>query len=115
MDRVPCLSFCHAPGRRPGLKGKNDMPLRFLTAGESHGPALLAILEGLPAGLPLDPEQIDRDLARRQRGYGAGPRMKLEQDRVEILSGMLEGHTTGAPLGLRLENQDHARWKGLPV
>ncbi len=91
------------------------MPLRFLTAGESHGPALLAILEGLPAGLPLETGQIDRDLARRQHGYGAGPRMKLAQDRVEILSGLMEGCTTGAPLSLRIENQDHARWKGRPV
>jgi len=91
------------------------MSLRFLTAGESHGPALLAILEGLPAGLPLDARQIDRDLARRQHGYGAGPRMQLEQDRVQILSGVLEGRTTGAPLGLHLENQDHARWQGKPV
>ncbi len=90
------------------------MPLRFLTAGESHGPVLLAILEGLPAGLPLSSAQVDRDLARRQHGYGAGPRMKLEQDRVQILSGLMEGHTTGAPLALKLENQDHARWQGRP-
>ncbi len=91
------------------------MTLRFLTAGESHGPALLAILEGLPAGLPLSPEEIDRDLARRQHGYGAGPRMKLEQDRVQILSGLMEGCTTGAPLAIKLDNQDHARWRGRPV
>ncbi len=91
------------------------MTLRFLTAGESHGPALLAILEGLPAGLPLSPEAIDRDLTRRQHGYGAGPRMKLEQDRVQILSGLMEGCTTGAPLALKLDNQDHARWQGRPV
>lgn len=91
------------------------MTLRFLTAGESHGPALLAILEGLPAGLPLDSGLVDLDLARRQHGYGAGPRMKLEQDRVQILSGLLEGCTTGAPLGMRLENQDHIRWEGHPV
>ncbi len=91
------------------------MSLRFLTAGESHGPALLAILEGLPAGLPLAAEQIDRDLARRQKGYGAGPRMKLEQDRAQILSGLMEGRTTGAPLALQIENKDHTRWQGHPI
>ena len=72
--------------------------MRYLTAGESHGPALVAILEGLPAGLKLDEEIIDRDLARRQAGYGAGPRMKLERDHAEILAGVMEGITTGAPL-----------------
>jgi len=91
------------------------MTLRFLTAGETHGPALVAILEGLPAGLALSPELIDRDLARRQEGYGAGPRMKLEHDHVRILSGVLEGLTTGAPLAMLVENQDHARWQGRPV
>ncbi len=91
------------------------MPLRFLTAGESHGPALTAILEGLPAGLPLDPDQIDRELARRQQGYGAGPRMKIEQDRVHILAGVMAGQTTGAPLALLIENLDHAKWKGRPI
>jgi chorismate synthase len=91
------------------------MPLRFLTAGESHGPAMVAILEGVPAGLALAPEQIDRDLARRQEGYGAGPRMKLEHDHIRILSGVLEGRTTGGPLALLVENQDHARWQGKAV
>jgi chorismate synthase len=91
------------------------MTLRFLTAGESHGPALLAILEGIPAGLALDSDLINLDMARRQQGYGAGPRMKMEQDRVEILSGLMEGRTTGGPLALQIENQDHARWKGKAV
>ncbi len=91
------------------------MPLRFLTAGESHGPALTALLDGLPAGLAVDAGWIDRDLARRQRGYGAGPRMKLENDRVRILGGVMEGRTTGAPLALQVENSDHARWKGKAV
>ena len=63
------------------------MPLRFLTSGESHGPALIAILEGMPAGLPLSPPDINHDLARRQHGYGAGPRMKLEHDDAHILGG----------------------------
>ncbi|GAP08022.1 chorismate synthase [Anaerolinea thermolimosa] len=91
------------------------MPLRFLTAGESHGPALLAILDGLPAGLPLDEALLRRDLARRQHGYGAGPRMKLETDTARILGGVMEGRTTGAPLVLYIENSDHARWKGRAV
>ena len=91
------------------------MTLRFLTAGESHGPALVAILEGLPAGLKIEAEDIDRQLARRQAGYGAGPRMKLERDRARILSGVMEGVTTGAPLALQIENRDHAKWRGRAV
>lgn len=87
------------------------MSLRFLTAGESHGPALIAILEGLPAGLPLTPLIIDTELARRQRGYGAGPRMQIEQDKVRILGGVLEELTTGAPLALQIENKDHEKWR----
>ncbi len=87
------------------------MSLRFLTAGESHGPALIAILEGLPAGLPLTTLIIDNELARRQRGYGAGPRMQIEQDKVRILGGVLEGLTTGAPLALQIENKDHEKWR----
>jgi chorismate synthase len=91
------------------------MTLRFLTAGESHGPGLTAILEGIPAGLKLRTADIDADLERRQHGYGAGPRMKLEQDRVEIRSGVMEGVTTGAPLSLLIPNRDHERWKGRAV
>ena len=87
------------------------MSLRFLTAGESHGPALIAVLEGLPAGLPLTTQIIDSELARRQRGYGAGPRMQIEQDTVRILGGVLEGVTTGAPLALQIENKDHEKWR----
>ncbi len=85
--------------------------LRFLTAGESHGPALIGILEGLPAGLPLGAEIVDAELARRQQGYGSGGRMKIEHDRVRILSGVLAGETTGAPIALWIENADHARWQ----
>jgi chorismate synthase len=85
--------------------------LRFLTAGESHGPCLTAIVEGLPAGLALDVEAINRDLARRQGGYGRGGRMKIEQDKVEILGGVLYGRTTGAPVNLRVENRDWANWR----
>lgn len=91
------------------------MPLRFLTAGESHGPSLLAILEGLPAGLELDNAAIHAELARRQRGYGAGPRMKIEQDRVRILAGVMAGVTTGAPLAMQIVNRDHTRWRGKAI
>jgi chorismate synthase len=91
------------------------MPLRFLTSGESHGPALLAILDGLPAGLPLPAEVIDHELARRQSGIGAGPRMKIERDAVRILGGVMEGLTTGAPLALMIENRDHEKWRGKPI
>ncbi len=91
------------------------MPLRFLTAGESHGPAVLAILEGLPAGLPLPPGVINAELVRRQQGYGAGPRMKIEQDTVRILGGVMQGQTTGAPLALEIENVDHSKWRGKAI
>ncbi len=85
--------------------------LRFLTAGESHGPCLTAIVEGLPAGLAVDVEAINRDLARRQGGYGRGGRMNIERDRVEILGGVIAGQTTGAPVALRIENRDWANWR----
>ena len=84
--------------------------LRFLTAGESHGPCLTAILEGLPAGLVLDIEAINRDLARRQQGYGRGGRMKIEKDKAEILSGVRFGETLGGPITLRVVNRDFANW-----
>ena len=85
--------------------------LRFLTAGESHGPCLTAIVEGLPAGLAVDVEAINRDLSRRQTGYGRGGRMRIEHDRVEILGGVIAGRTTGAPVALRIENRDWANWR----
>src|SRR5262245_61362284 len=85
--------------------------LRFLTAGESHGPGLLAILEGMPAGLALLAEDIDGDLARRQHGYGRGGRMKIEQDRAEIVSGVRHGRTLGSPIGLRIPNRDWENWR----
>jgi len=85
--------------------------LRFLTAGESHGPCLTAIVEGMPAGLMVDVEAIHHDLARRQRGYGRGERMAIEQDRVELLGGLIAGKTTGAPVALRIENRDWANWR----
>src|SRR5438477_3115195 len=83
---------------------------RFTTAGESHGRALVAIVEGLPAGLPVDVEQINHELERRQWGYGRGGRMKIERDRVEILSGVRHGLTLGSPLALMIENKDWANW-----
>ena len=86
--------------------------LRFLTAGESHGPWLTAIVEGLPAGLNVDLDAVNSDLRRRQGGYGRGGRMEIEQDRVEIVGGVLYGRTTGAPVALRIENKDWASWRG---
>src|SRR3989441_10905883 len=83
---------------------------RFTTAGESHGRALVAIVEGLPAGLPVDVDRINHELWRRQQGYGRGGRMKIEQDRVEILSGVRHGLTLGSPLALTIENKDWANW-----
>jgi chorismate synthase len=89
--------------------------MRLITSGESHGPALVAILEGVPAGLPLAPEIINRDLARRQKGYGAGPRMKIEHDEAQIIGGVMDGKTTGAPLSLLIPNRDHEKWRGKEV
>jgi chorismate synthase len=86
--------------------------LRWSTAGESHGPELLAIVEGIPAGLPLLAEDVDHDLARRQRGYGRGGRMKIETDRVRLLAGVRGGETLGSPVALAVENRDHASWTG---
>lgn len=83
---------------------------RFTTAGESHGRALVAILEGMPAGLPVDIAAIDRELARRQWGYGRGGRMKIEHDQVQILSGVRHGLTLGSPIALLIENKDWANW-----
>jgi len=84
--------------------------MRFLTSGESHGPALFAIVEGLPAGLPLTAEDLNPYLKKRQGGYGRGRRMQIEADRVEILSGVRMGRTTGAPLTLKIENRDYRNW-----
>ena len=85
--------------------------LRFLDAGESHGKCLLGIIEGLPAGLSLSEENINLNLKRRQGGYGRGDRMKIEQDRVEVLSGLVEGKTIGSPLGLMIKNKDWENWQ----
>ena len=87
------------------------MTLELTTAGESHGPALVAILSGLPAGLVLDRDAIDADLARRQQGYGRSPRQQLEQDTVEVLAGLRHGRTLGTPLALVVRNRDHRNWE----
>jgi chorismate synthase len=87
------------------------MALELVTAGESHGPALVAIVTGLPAGLVLDKEAIDADLRRRQQGYGRSPRQQIEQDAVEVLAGLRHGRTLGTPLALVVRNRDHASWE----
>ncbi|HEL1756633.1 TPA: chorismate synthase [Streptococcus suis] len=84
--------------------------MRYLTAGESHGPRLTAIIEGVPAGLPLTAEDINEELKRRQGGYGRGSRMQIETDRVEITAGVRHGKTTGAPITLNVTNKDHQKW-----
>ena len=86
------------------------MKLTLATAGESHGPALVAIVGGLPAGLELDRDAIDADLRRRQEGYGRSPRQRIEQDRVEVLAGLRHGRTLGTPLALVVRNADHRNW-----
>ena len=86
------------------------MFFRFTTAGESHGKALIAVIEGLPAGLEIDVEKINRELWRRQQGYGRGGRMKIETDKIEILSGVRHGKTLGSPVALMIENRDFVHW-----
>ncbi|MDC3956352.1 chorismate synthase [Polyangium jinanense] len=86
--------------------------LRWMTAGESHGPSLVAIVEGIPAGMPLLSEDVDHDLGRRQRGYGRGGRMKIETDKAQLVGGVRGGETLGGPIALRIDNRDHANWAG---
>src|SRR5437016_14269233 len=86
------------------------MALELVTAGESHGPALVAIVSGLPAGLVLEKRLIDADLRRRQQGYGRSPRQQIEQDEVEVLAGLRHGRTLGTPLALVVKNRDHKNW-----
>src|SRR5688500_20246171 len=85
--------------------------IRFTTAGESHGQALVAVLEGIPAGLPLLAEHIDEQLARRQQGYGRGRRMQIEQDTIELLSGVRAGETIGSPIAMLIRNRDWKNWQ----
>jgi chorismate synthase len=89
------------------------MTLRYLTAGESHGPALVAIAEGFPAGLAVDFAQVNRDLSRRQKGYGRGGRQKIEKDEAQFLAGLRGGVTLGSPIALVVWNKDHESWKDL--
>ena len=84
--------------------------IRFLTAGESHGKGLVVVLEGFPANLPLSAGDVDFELARRQMGYGRGGRMKIEKDRIEILSGVRKGLTLGGPIALAVWNKDYENW-----
>src|SRR5439155_26646165 len=109
---VRALDGNRGAGRRDaGRRRLGHMSLRLTTAGESHGPALVAIVTGLPAGLVLDRAAIDADLARRQQGYGRSPRQKLEQDTIEVLAGLRHGRTLGTPLALVVRNRDHANWE----
>src|SRR5580693_4605325 len=85
--------------------------IRFTTAGESHGPALVSIVEGLPAGVPLLAAHVDAELARRQQGYGRGRRMQIEQDRIEFLSGVRAGETLGSPIAMLIQNRDWENWR----
>ena len=87
------------------------MPLRYFTAGESHGPGLTAVIEGMPAGVPIDVATINKDLARRMQGYGRGGRMKIERDEVEIRSGVRWGESLGSPITFWIENRDWRNWE----
>jgi chorismate synthase len=89
--------------------------IRFLTAGESHGPELTAIVEGLPAGLVIDRDALDVEMARRQTGYGSGGRMKIEKDEVAITAGVMNGRTTGGPIAIQITNLDYAKWRDRDV
>src|SRR3989454_8491006 len=85
--------------------------MRLLTAGESHGPKVLAVIDGVPAGLAVSPADIDADLRRRQLGYGRGARQKIERDAVRITGGVRQGRTTGAPIALQIDNRDAVNWE----
>ena len=87
--------------------------IRLLTSGESHGKALSAIIEGIPAGLKINLNFINSELARRQKGYGRGGRMKIETDKAEILSGMRFGETIGSPISIQIKNRDFENWKSI--
>src|SRR5918999_4983601 len=92
-------------------EGVGGMSLRFTTAGESHGPGLTAVVEGLPAGLAVEPEDLDRDLFRRQLGHGRGGRMKIEKDSARVTAGLRHGRTLGSPVALQIENLDFENWR----
>ena len=117
QGNVPCATCAFAPETRGGarsaqfLRLQSGPMLRFLTAGESHGRALIVILDGVPAGLTIDVDAIARELRRRQGGYGRGRRMAIESDRAEILSGVRRGETIGGPIAMMIENRDWANWQ----
>jgi chorismate synthase len=94
---------------------KARMTLTFLSAGESHGPGYVSILDGLPAGLSISISGINHELSRRQKGSGSGPRMKIEKDAVRVLAGVMEGKTNGAPVAFFVENLDHKKWRGRKI
>src|SRR5207248_11546508 len=117
-DRRPAavLRRDHREVHAAVLRGRDRAPITLVTlslatAGESHGPALVAILSGLPAGLVLDRGAIDADLRRRQQGYGRSPRQQIETDEVEVLAGLRHGRTLGTPLALVVRNRDHRNWE----
>src|ERR1700728_5201666 len=87
------------------------MTLRLITAGESHGPGLTCLIEGLPAGIELAPEDLNRDMARRQLGHGRGGRMKIEKDSARVTAGVRHGFTLGGPIALQVINRDYANWE----
>src|SRR5204863_5609606 len=101
-----------AGGSPPGWRAEYacGVTLTLVTAGESHGPALVGIVTGLPAGLVLERDAIDEDLRRRQQGYGRSPRQQIETDEVEVLAGLRHGRTLGTPLALVVRNLDHRNW-----
>src|SRR5262245_60239522 len=94
----------------PPTRLPSPMPFHFTTAGEAHGKGLLTIVEGLPAGLPVEAAQIDRELARRMQGHGRGARMKIESDTIEWLSGVRAGETIGSPVAMMIRNRDWENW-----
>ena len=105
---MPSAAAPREPRRSIAFTG---VPLRVVTAGESHGPGLTCIVEGLPAGLELDRDAIDRDMARRQLGHGRGGRMKIERDSAEVTAGVRHGRTLGGPIALQVANRDYANWE----
>ena len=116
-----CLPDAEAGGRKLMARpfvcyDKNSLMLRFETAGESHGECLVATLTGLPAGIPISLDAVNRELWRRQQGYGRGGRMKIETDRAEIVAGVRHSHTIGSPIAILIRNKDWQNWtEVLPV
>src|SRR5262245_60688311 len=121
LPRRSCKRCSHARRSRTSftnpvhaVRGSNFLKtplLRFTTAGESHGPALISVLEGMPAGLPLLAADVDVELARRQQGYGRGRRMQIERDAIEFLAGVRAGETIGAPIAMLIRNRDWENWQ----